>query len=57
MCVYIYMFRRMLQTVGKASEKTLCVLRETIVVGVQSGSGGGQELKTEGKLKGNTVRP
>ena len=55
--MYIYIFRRMLQTVGKASEKTLCVLRETIVVGVQSGSGGGQELKTEGKLKGNTVRP
>ena len=33
MCVGI--FRRMLQTVGKAREKTLCVLRETIVVGVQ----------------------
>lgn len=40
---------------GKASEKTLCVLRETIVVGVQRGRGAGQELNTEGRLKGKVL--
>ena len=54
-CVCVCVFRRMLQTVGKASEKTLFVLRETIVVGVQRGRWGGQELKTEGRLKGKVM--